>query len=171
MNLDFAESIQFEDYRAKPSIEGVWRKALRKFRSLEGSFMEWLRLEDGHWEGFEPRQISVSWAEPERINAFHIPPKTPQDELWCVLQGGLLVWLVDLRQDSPTLGLRQSVFLSGEEPSILFIPTGVSHGYRAGLRGATLLYATSSQFHWEDPNEGRLPYDHFGAELWEDNRG
>lgn len=176
MSLDFNESIQFESYEAKPKILGVWLRKLAKFRSLEGSFMECMRLTGGLLEGdietsFEPRQISLSWAEPGRINAFHIHPKQRQDELWCVVQGGLMIWLVDLRADSESRGIRQRVFLSGEEPTWLYIPTGVAHGYRASQSGATLMYATNNQFNWQDPNEGRLPYDHFGKELWDDNRG
>jgi dTDP-4-dehydrorhamnose 3,5-epimerase len=29
----------------------------------------------------------------------------------------------------------------------------------------------NGQFDPADPNEGRLPWDHFGAELWEPDRG
>jgi dTDP-4-dehydrorhamnose 3,5-epimerase len=29
----------------------------------------------------------------------------------------------------------------------------------------------NSQFDVQDPNEGRLAWDFFGAELWEDDRG
>lgn len=129
------------------------------------------RVEGEHQEAFEPRQVSISWAEPNRINAFHIHPKKRQDELWCVIQGGLLVWLVDLRPDSASRGHRQQVYLAGDEPGLLYIPTGVAHGYRASQAGATLVYATNNQFDWTDPNEGRLPYDYFGEDLWNDNRG
>lgn len=98
--------------------------------------MEYLRLKDGRVEGFptpfEARQISLSWAVPGRINAFHLHPKRTQDELWCVVQGALLVWLVDVRADSPTKGTKRSFLLSGEAPSLLYIPSGVAHGYRAG---------------------------------------
>lgn len=172
--MDALEFVTYESYESRPKIDGVWTRKLSKFRSLEGSFMECMRLTEGVLEGdspFEPRQISLSWAQPQRINAFHIHPKERQDELWCVVQGGLQIWLVDLRQSSPTRGLRQRLYLSGEEPTWLFIPSGVAHGYKASLEGALLMYATSSQFNWMDPNEGRLPFDHFGADLWEDNRG
>ena len=44
-------------------------------------------------------------------------------------------------------------------------------GYKAGLEGGTLLYAMDQQFNLSDPNEGRLSWDFFGAELWSENRG
>ncbi|MDX2006520.1 MAG: dTDP-4-dehydrorhamnose 3,5-epimerase family protein [Meiothermus sp.] len=166
-------ALYFQNYTAQPAIEGVTHTPLRKHRSLEGAFMEYLRLSGGEVEGlgFEARQISVSWAVPGRVNAFHLHPKRTQDELWCVLQGELLVWLVDVREGSPTQGKRRSFLLSGEAPALLHIPTGVAHGYRAGSSGAVLLYAMNSQFDLSDPNEGRLPWDFFGADLWADDKG
>ncbi len=166
-------ALTYQDFTPQPLIEGVVYQALKKHRSLEGSFMEYFRISDGKLEGigFEPRQISVSWAVSGRINAFHIHPKTVQDELWCVVQGELLIWLADVREGSPTQGNKRSFMLSGEAPGLLLIPSGVAHGYRAGQNGAVLLYAMNSQFNLSDPNEGRLPWDFFGTELWADDKG
>jgi dTDP-4-dehydrorhamnose 3,5-epimerase len=85
------------------------------------------------------------------------------------VHGELQVWLVDCRAGSG--GTRRQVLLSGEEPAVLVIPPGVAHGYRAGRRGALLLYAADRQFDPDQPNEGRLPWDYFGRELWEEDRG
>jgi dTDP-4-dehydrorhamnose 3,5-epimerase len=169
------QALAFQEYASQPSIEGVFHHPLKKHRSLEGAFMEHLRVTGGRAEDlavpFEPRQISVSWAVPGRVNAFHLHPKRLQDELWCVLEGELLVWLVDVREGSPTQSNRRSFLLSGEAPALLHIPSGVAHGYRAGYRGAVLLYAMNSQFDPADPNEGRLAWDFFGSELWADDKG
>jgi dTDP-4-dehydrorhamnose 3,5-epimerase len=171
------EALTFQDYgRARP-IEGVWTRPARKHRAENGWFAELLRLEDGAVEGLPGgaamslRQLSASYAAPGRINAFHVHPKRGQNELWTVLQGQLLVWLVDCRAGSATAGVRQRVVLSGEEPQQLYIPAGVAHGYRAGVGGALLVYAMDQQFDPADPDEGRLPWDHFGAGLWEEDRG
>ncbi len=172
---EIAQSLTFQSYGTQPRLEGVRLVKLRKFRGLEGSFTELLRLEEGLAEGqeqpFEARQISLSQAVPGRINAFHLHPKRPQEELWCVVQGELKVWLVDVRADSPTAGARVPYLLSGEEPALLRIPPGVAHGYQAGASGALLVYVTSDPFCWDDPNEGRLPWDLFGREMWEADRG
>jgi dTDP-4-dehydrorhamnose 3,5-epimerase len=175
LDPDVLAALSIQRYDPQPEIGGVLHQPLRKHRALEGAFMEHLRLEGGQVEGlpvgFEVRQISLSWAVPGRINAFHLHPKRVQDELWCVIAGELKVWLVDVRKDSPTRGNKRAYLLSGEAPALLYIPSGVAHGYRAGARGATLLYAMNSQFDPRDPNEGRLPWDYFGAELWEEDRG
>lgn len=171
---EHARALTWQSYQRGPAIDGVRHEPLRKHRALEGSFMELLRVTGGQvegLEGFELRQVSVSSAGPGRINAFHVHPKVVQDEVWTVLAGEMLVWLVDVRRDSPTAGVKRSFVLSGEQPAWLVIPSGVAHGYRAGAGGATLLYCMNSQFNIDDPNEGRLPWDHFGPELWEDDRG
>ena len=170
-----AKAVTFQDYSPQPKIEGVFTVPLTKHRDLEGSFMEYLRLGGGVADGlpvkFEVRQISFAEATPGRINAFHLHPKKIQDELWCVVAGEMLVWLVDLREGSPTAGAKRRQILSGEQPVMLHIPSGVAHGYLAGCDGALLAYAMNSQFDPADPNEGRLPWDHFGEDLWEEDCG
>ena len=168
-------ALTFETYPAAPQIDGVWVQALKKNRSENGAFMEYLRLDDSGVQALPgtltPRQISVSWAAAGRVNAFHIHVRAEQNEIWCVLSGQLVVWLVDCRANSPTTGVRRRLVLSGEQPLLVHIPSGVAHGYGAGPQGATLLYTMDAQFSAEDPNEGRLPWDHFGAELWAEDRG
>ena len=172
---EIEEAVTFQEYAPAPRIDGVQLLALRKHRADNGSFMEFVRVTDGRVEGLEPpfrlRQASVSEAAARRINAFHIHPLEPQNELWCVTRGLLVVWLIDCRKGSPSLGVRRRVVLTGEEPALLRIPAGVAHGYRAGPSGATLLYLADQQFNPDRPNEGRLPWDYFGKDLWEEDRG
>lgn len=169
------EALTFQDYPAPVELEGVWLKPLKKRRGDNGSFMEYLRLSEGQVEDlpspFTVRQISVSHAQAGRVNAFHIHPRELQNELWTVIQGQLKIWLVDLRAGSPTEGNRRAFILSGEEPAQLHIPAGVAHGYQAGPERALLLYTMDQQFDAANPNEGRLPWDFFGAELWGEDRG
>ena len=170
-----AQALTFETYPAAPQIDGVWFHALKKNRSENGAFMEYLRLDEAgvqHLPGhLTPRQISVSWAAAGRINAFHIHVKQEQNEIWCVLGGQLTIWLVDCRADSPTLDVKRKLVFSGEQPMLVHIPSGVAHGYQAGDAGATLLYTMDAQFNMDDPNEGRLPWDFFGPELWAEDMG
>ena len=175
LTSDATATLTFQTYGPQPAIEGVWLHPLRKHAALEGWFMELLRLKAGGATGlpgpFELKQISLSRAAPGRINAFHVHPKEVQDELWCVVQGTMKVWLADIRQGSPTAGARRAAILDEGQPALLHIPTGVAHGYQAGPQGALLVYAMNNQFNLDDPNEGRLPWDYFGKELWEDDRG
>lgn len=171
-----AKALAFQSYGPAPAIDGVFLQPLTRHRGLNGDFMELLRLSGGKAEGLaagamDVRQISIAWAAAGRINAFHVHAKIVQDDLWCVADGRMLVWVVDTRQASPTRGARRSFVLTAEQPALLHIPAGVAHGYKAGPQGALLVYATNSPFNAADPNEGRLPWDFFGAQLWEDDRG
>lgn len=167
--------LTFQDYAPSQNIDGVFYHPLKKHAALEGWFMEYARLTAGTIDGLpaplEARQISFARAVPDRINAFHVHPKQTQDEIWCVVDGAMMVWLVDIRADSPTSGRRRRYMLTADAPALLYIPTGVAHGYKAGPEGALLVYTMNSQFNLADPNEGRLPWDHFGAEIWEADRG
>jgi dTDP-4-dehydrorhamnose 3,5-epimerase len=173
--LDAQAKLEFEAYPPTPQINGVWVNPLRKNRSENGWFMEYIRLANGTVQNIpsalEIKQVSVSSAEANRINAFHIHTKLEQNEIWTVLQGQLMVWLVDLRKGSITAGVKRKVILSGEQPMQLYIPSGVAHGYKAGFNGAILLYGMDQQFNLADPNEGRLPWDFFGVDLWLENQG
>jgi len=88
---EYAQELKFETYPAAAQIDGVWFHPLKKNRSENGAFMEYVRLDEHGVQGLPgqltPRQISVSWAAPKRINAFHIHVKQEQNEIWCVLQG------------------------------------------------------------------------------------
>jgi dTDP-4-dehydrorhamnose 3,5-epimerase len=172
---EFQSILKFEAYPAAPQIDGVWLHPLRKNRSENGWFMEYARIKDAKIENtptaLEPRQISVSSAEAGRINAFHIHTKLEQNEIWTVIHGQLMVWLVDCRAGSATAGVKRKVILSGEQPLQLYIPSGVAHGYKAGSTGAILLYTMDQQFELTDPNEGRLPWNQFGNDLWMEDLG
>ena len=94
---DAARALTFQDYPSAPEIGGVWLNKLQKRRSDNGFFMEYARVTNGGVENlpapFDLRQLSVSHAEPGRINAFHVHPNEPQHELWTVVEGQLKVWL------------------------------------------------------------------------------
>ncbi len=175
LDAAYSQALKFEAYPPAAQIDGVWFHALKKNRSENGAFMEYVRLNEKGMQGLPgalvPRQISVSWAAPKRINAFHIHIKDEQNEIWCVLQGQLMIWLIDCRAGSSTLGIKRKLVFSGEQPMMVHIPSGVAHGYQAGEQGATLLYTMDAQFDINDPNEGRLPWNHFGDDLWAEDMG
>lgn len=80
-----------------------------------------------------------------------------QADLWYLVRGRAQVVLVDLRRHgAPTSQVLQ---LSDEQPSSLYIPPGVAHGFLA-LTDVDLIYAVTSEYDasdeygvaWNDPS-------------------
>jgi dTDP-4-dehydrorhamnose 3,5-epimerase len=82
--------------------------------------------------------------------------------------------LLDVRAGSPTEGTCRRLVLGGGTSRLVRIPPGVAHGVRniASARGR-IIYFVDTHFS-PDPaqcDEGRLPWDHAGPDVWEISRG
>ena len=110
-------------------------------------------------------QVSAAVSYPGTIKAFHVHYQ--QVDVWTVVAGMLQVALVDLRQDSPTFGLRNTIYAGVMRPWQILVPAGVGHGYKVlGPDAAVLVYATDRFYNPAD--EGRIPYNDPGiAYDWE----
>jgi dTDP-4-dehydrorhamnose 3,5-epimerase len=78
--------------------------------------------------------------------------------------------LVDVREGSPSEGNRLRLTIGDGDSRLVLIPPGVAHGCRnLGSDTARILYFTDVRFSPEPgvTDEGRLPWDHFGASIWE----
>ena len=165
-----------QDYGSAPAIEGVQLVELKRFTDDGGSFMELARLQQGvaaGLPGFECRQINYSELDPGVIKAFHVHRR--QTDVWFVPPGDkMLVILLDVREGSKSRGAQRRLVLGGGASRLLVIPPGVAHGVRnlAASRGR-IIYLVDTQFS-ADPDqteEGRLPWDFAGPEIWEIARG
>ena len=165
-----------QDYSPQPQIEGVEIVQLRRFNDDGGAMTELGRFEGGkHADlpGFEARQMNFSTMEPLAIKAFHL--HTRQTDVWYVPPSDkLLLVLADCREGSPTEGLIKRIVLGDGNSRLVRIPPGVAHGVKNLKRTevGAIIYFVDVQFSIDDScDEGRLPWDHFGAELWEVERG
>ena len=101
-------------------------------------------------------QVSAALSYPGTIKAFHY--HLVQTDLWVPCQGMLQVALVDLRDGSPSFGVRNTLYLGALRCWQLLIPPGVAHGYKVvGSDSAMMVYLTSR--HYDPADEGRLPHD------------
>jgi dTDP-4-dehydrorhamnose 3,5-epimerase len=126
-----------------------------------GYFLEILRFGQGAAGGFpaSSTQVSTALTYPGAIKAFH--HHRFQTDFWTVASGMFQVALVDLRKDSRTYGLRNTLSIGALRPWQVLIPPGVAHGYKViGTDPAVLVYATDRLYNPED--EGRIPYNHPG---------
>ncbi|QOY86671.1 dTDP-4-dehydrorhamnose 3,5-epimerase family protein [Paludibaculum fermentans] len=148
-------------------IEGVRIEPHPIWADDRGYFLEIARLTQGLGADFPPAttQVSAALTYHGAIKAFHF--HLHQTDLWCVTQGMFQVALVDLRPDSPTFGLKNTLYVGQLRPWRILIPPGVGHGYKViGITPAMLVYLTDRLYNPKD--EGRIAYNEPGiAYDWE----
>ena len=165
-----------QDYSSRPQIDGLEIVQLRRFNDDGGAMTELGRLDEGRLQGvdgFVVRQVNYSVMDPLAIKAFHL--HKGQTDVWYVPPSDkILLCVGDVRAGSPTEGLVQRIVLGDGNSRLVRIPPGVAHGCKNLRPAATsiIVYFVDVQFSAdEDCDEGRLPWDHFGAEVWDVERG
>ena len=73
------------------------------------------------------------------------PPHEEVKVVHCV-RGKVYDVLVDLRRSSPTCGAWEAFELSEDDPSLLYVPAGVAHGYQTLTARADLYYLISAPY-------------------------
>jgi dTDP-4-dehydrorhamnose 3,5-epimerase len=139
-------------------IDGVRVQAYDIWPDDRGYFLEVTRIGQGLGSAFPPEttQISAALSYPGTIKAFHF--HLHQTDLWVPSQGMFQVVLVDLRPESPTFGLKNTLYTGALKPWQIFIPPGVGHGYKViGGSAAMLIYVTNRLYNPKD--EGRIAYN------------
>ena len=124
-----------------------------------GYFLEVIRIGQGPAAQFEPAttQVSAALSYPGSVKAFHY--HVEQTDFWVPAQGMFQVALVDLRPESRTFGVKNTMYVGALRPWQILIPPGVGHGYKViGQDAAMLVYVTSRVYNPKD--EGRIPYNH-----------
>ena len=142
-------------------IEGVRIEPLQLWPDDRGYFLEIFRFGRGLPAEFpcETTQVSAAYNHPGIVKAFHY--HLQQADCFTPVMGLYQIALVDLRKDSRTFGVRNTIYAGAVRPWQILIPRGVGHGYKIlGTEPGLLVYATDRHYNADD--EGRLPYDHPG---------
>jgi len=136
-------------------ISGVELVTIQPAADRRGRFTEIYRATDAPG-GFVQANHSRSRAGVVRGLHYH----RAQSDLWYVVRGSARVGLVDLR-DRTDPPISETVDLSEHEPSTLYVPPGVAHGFAALtevdlIYWVTALYDASDEFGiaWDDPAIG-----------------
>ena len=168
------ENFSVQSYEKSPNIDGVILKEINSSVDDGGYFMELARMQQGvmqEFEGFEVKQVNYSQVLPGTVKAYHL--HLNQEDIWFIPpHERLLVVLNDQRKGSSTEGTTMRFVMGGGKPRLLYIPRGVVHGVtNIGKHPAAIIYFVNQQFNPENPDEGRLPWDFLGKEIWEITKG
>jgi dTDP-4-dehydrorhamnose 3,5-epimerase len=169
-------AFSLQDYSPAGAIDGVQVVELRRFNDDGGSLTELGRLQGGvhaALPGFEVKQVNYSEVEPGAIKAFHLHRR--QTDVWFVPPADkMLLVLLDVRAESKSVNVRRRVVLGDGNSRLVRIPPGVAHGVKnlASTRGC-IIYFVDTHFSPspDQCDEGRLPWDFAGAEIWDVTRG
>ena len=142
-------------------IDGVHVVPLRQIVDERGKIMHMLKATDPHFVGFGEIYFSCAW--PGAVKAWHIHTRMTVNN--AVLSGRAKLVLYDPREDSPTRGELQEIFLGEDNYVLVQIPPGIANGYKAyGDKLVILANAASLPHDPEemlrvDPFENDIPYD------------
>ena len=176
INKKAKDDFAYQDYGSTPQIDGVEVLELKRFNDDGGAITEIGRLTagmHGQLAGFECKQVNYSEVEPDAIKAYHMHHR--QTDVWYVPpHDKFLLVLHDARQGSPTEGTTMRFVIGDGNSRLVRIPPGVAHGCR-NLRQdiGRIIYMVDVQFSAEpgECDEGRLPWDFLGKEIWEVHKG
>lgn len=139
-------------------IDGVRVQPFDLWPDDRGYFLEVIRMRQGLAASFDPdtTQVSAALSYPGTIKAFHF--HLYQTDLWVPMNGVFQVALVDLRPESRTFGLKNTLYVGSLRPWQILIPPGVGHGYKVvGETSGVLVYVTNQIYNPRD--EGRIAYN------------
>ena len=139
-------------------IDGVKIQPVTLWPDDRGYFLEIHRLRQGIAASFplDSSQVSAALSYPGTIKAFHIHAR--QTDCWTPAAGMFQVALVDFREDSPTYGRKNTMYVGALRPWQILIPPGVAHGYKVIGRDPALLVYMTDRF-YDPADEGRIPYN------------
>ncbi len=142
-------------------IHGVNVIPLRQIVDERGKIMHMMKATDPHFIRFGEIYFSTAW--PGTVKAWHIHQSMTVNN--AVLSGRAKLVMYDLREDSPTRGELQEVFMGEDNYVLVQIPPGIANGYKAFGDKAVILANCATEPHDPgemlriDPFSSRIPYD------------
>lgn len=138
-------------------IHGVRTKRLRVIPDERGRLMEMLRSDDDLFVRFGQTYVSVTY--PGVVKAWHYH-REQIDHFVCV-HGMIKLALYDPREDSPTRGLVNEMYIGVHNPVLVQIPNGVYHGWMCVSEEESIVVNVPTELYdYDDPDEVRVdPHD------------
>ena len=131
------------------SIKGAYLATHRVFPDERGLFREWFKADEIATvdTAFSVQQANYSKSKQWVIRGIHysLAPEGQSKVVTCA-SGSIVDVLIDLRLDSPSYLKVEYIELSEDSGSVVYIPSGVGHGFIVGSESASVVYLTSSGY-------------------------
>lgn len=130
------------------NIKGCFKSKAKVFYDERGFFFESFRESHSHFIGSKPFiQQNFSFSNKNILRGLHYTIQKTQQQLVTCVSGTVLDVLVDLRTDSSTFGMWESVKLGlQEEFQQVFMPHGIAHGFYVLSSTAMLHYNVTEEY-------------------------
>ncbi len=141
-------------------IDGVQVIPLRKIPDERGTIMHMLKSTDPHFEQFG--EIYFSVVNPGVIKAWHLHKEMTLN--YAVISGMIKFVLYDDRDDSPTRGEVQELFIGDNNYALVKVPPMVYNGFKGiGIQPAIVANCASiphdtNEIERVDPFTNNIPY-------------
>ncbi len=129
-------------------IIGCYEITPKIFRDERGTFIKTFNNnfnENNLETNFVEQYYSISQQEVLRGLHFQVPPKQHVKLVYCPL-GQVLDAVVDLRIGSPTYGQFELFDLDDEKRNMIYIPSGLAHGFCVTSKSAIVAYQVSTAY-------------------------
>ena len=142
-------------------IEGVLIKPLRQIPDERGKIMHMLRADDPEFRQFGEIYFSVVY--PGAIKGWHLHTRMTLN--YAVVSGMIKLVLYDTREDSPTKGELQEIFMGEDNYVLVQIPPQVYNGFKGiGIKPAIVANCSDiphdpGEIRRIDPFSKSIPYD------------
>ena len=141
-------------------IDGVIVTPLKQILDERGKIMHMLKATDTVFQSFG--EIYFSWVEPGAVKAWHIHNEMVLN--YAVPVGKIKFVMYDGRDDSPTKGEIQEIFLGPENYNLVTVPPKVWNGFK-GVSAQPSMVAncasiphSSEEIDRLDPSDASIPY-------------
>ena len=137
-------------------IEGVILRELKPIPDERGWLMELMRSD---WNVFEKfGQVYLTTVYPSVVKAWHYHKKQT-DNVACI-KGMIKLVMYDSREDSPTKGEINELFIGEQNPALVHIPNNVYHGWKCvSETESVVINCPTELYDYKNPDEFRLPYN------------
>lgn len=137
-------------------IRGVRIERLRPIPDERGRLMELYSERSDLYVGFSHSYVTTAY--PGVVKAWHLHRE--QVDNMAAIHGMVKLVLFDGRDDSPTHGRVNEIFMGTHDPMLVQIPAGVFHGFKCiGGQEALVINFPSRPYRRDDPDEVRIPAD------------
>lgn len=144
-------------------IDGLRVRTAKVIPDQRGRLGEIMRADDPAFTKFG--QVYFTTTYPNVVKAWHFH-KIQTDNFY-VAKGLIKIGLYDERDDSPTKGQVNEIYLGEHCPGVVTIPPGIQHGWMCvGDTEAYIINVVSEMYNYQspdeyrtDPHDNHIPYD------------